>query len=131
MEVQAGNKTAPLYAQPGLWALIDGLAKRDWPLFVRGDSHWGAENAMLGAEQRDLGYLFKLKQSANVKKLIGKIFPKEEWVEAGQQWQGREDMLRLSGWSKARRVVVLRRPLKSKSAAEETERGRKVQTKSD
>ena len=32
---------------------------------------------MLGAEQRDLGYLFKLKQSANVKKLIGKIFPKE------------------------------------------------------
>ena len=39
-------------------------------------------------------------------------------MEAGQQWQGREDVLRLSGWSKARRVVVLRRPLKSKPAAE-------------
>jgi hypothetical protein len=125
MEVQAGNKTAPLYAQPGLWALIDGLAAQDRPLFLRGDSHWGAENAMLGAEQRDLGYLFKLKQSANVKKLIRQIFPKEEWVEAGQQWQGREDMLRLSGWSKARRVVVLRRPLKSKAAAEEETGGRK------
>ena len=56
---------------------------------------------MAGAEERELRYLFKLKQSANVKKLIGQIFQQEEWVEAGQQWQGREDVLRLSGWSKA------------------------------
>jgi hypothetical protein len=118
MEVQAGNQTAPLYAQPELWTFLDGLSERDRPVFLRGDSHWGAEKAMLGAEERNLGYLFKLKQSANVKKLIGQIFRKEEWAEAGQQWQGREDMLRLSGWSKARRVVVLRRPLKSKPEAE-------------
>ena len=118
MEVQAGNRTAPLYAQPELWAFVDGLAERDRPIFMRGDSHWGAEKAMLGAEERALGYLFKLKQSANVKKLIGQIFRKEEWVEAGQQWQGREDVLRLSGWTKERRVVVLRRPLKSKPEAE-------------
>ena len=118
MEVQAGNQTAPLYAQPELWAFLDGLPERDRPVFLRGDSHWGAEKAMLGAEERNLGYLFKLKQSANVKKLIGKIFGKEEWVEAGQQWQGRQDMLQLSGWSKARRVVVLRRPLKSQPEAE-------------
>src|SRR6266700_1030795 len=118
MEVQAGNQTAPLYAQPELWAFLDGLAEQDRPVFLRGDSHWGAEKAMLGAEERNLGYLFKLKQSANVKKLIGKIFGKEEWVEAGQQWQGRQDMLQLSGWSKARRVVVLRRPWKSPPEAE-------------
>jgi len=117
MEVQAGNQTAPLYAQPELWAFLDGLPERDQPVFLRGDSHWGAEKAMLGAEERNLGYLFKLKQSANVKKLIGQIFRREEWVEAGQQWQGREDVLRLSGWSKARRVVVLRRPLKSQPEA--------------
>ena len=73
---------------------------------------------MVGAEERGIGYLFKLKQSANVKKLIGQIFREEEWVEAGQQWQGREDVLRLSGWTKARRVVVLRRPLRSKPAVE-------------
>jgi hypothetical protein len=52
-----------------------------------------------GAEERKLGYLFKLKQSGKVKKLIGQIFGKEEWVEAGQGWQGREDVLRLSGWT--------------------------------
>ncbi len=118
MEVQAGNQTAPLYAQAELWAFLDGLPERDRPVFLRGDSHWGAEKAMVGAEERGLGYLFKLKQSANVKKLIGQIFRKEEWLEAGQQWQGREDVLRLSGWSKERRVVVLRRPLKSQPAAE-------------
>jgi len=71
---------------------------------------------MVGAEERQLRYLFKLKQSPNVKKLIGQIFPQEGWVEAGQNWQGKEDELRLSGWTKARRVVVLRRPLPSKPA---------------
>ncbi len=60
-----------------------------------------------------------------MKKLIGQIFRKEDWVEAGQQWQGREDVLRLSGWSKARRVVVLRRPLKSKPAREVETVGKK------
>ena len=70
---------------------------------------------MVGAEERNIHYLFKLKQSANVKKLIGQIFSKQEWEEAGQGWQGREDVLRLSGWSKQRRVVVLRRPLRSKA----------------
>jgi hypothetical protein len=125
MEVQAGNQTAPLFAQPELWAFVDGLAERDRPLLLRGDSHWGAEKAMLGAEERNLGYLFKLKQSANVKKLIGQIFRKEEWVEAGQQWQGREDVLRLSGWTQERRVIVLRRPLKNKPAVEAETVGKK------
>src|SRR6266576_773232 len=125
MEVQAGNQTAPLYAQPELWAFLDGLPERNLPVFLRGDSHWGTEKAMVGAEERKLGYVFKLKQSANVKKLIGQIFRKEEWVEAGQQWQGREDVLRLSGWSRERRVVVLRRPLKSQPAAEAETVGKK------
>lgn len=118
MEVQAGNQTAPSFAQPELWAFLDGLAVRRRPVLLRGDCHWGTEKAMVGAEERELGYLFKLKQSAKVKKLIGQIFQQDGWGEAGQQWQGREDQLRLSGWSKARRVVVLRRPVRSKPAAE-------------
>ena len=131
MEVQAGNQTAPSYAQPELWAFLDGLGERERPIFLRGDSHWGAEKAMVGAEERGLGYLFKLKQSGHVKKLIRQIFRQEEWVEAGQQWMGREEVLRLSGWSQQRRVVVLRRPLKSKPAGEaETVGHAEVQTKS-
>src|SRR5216683_3195797 len=45
MEVQAGNQTAPSYAQPGLWAFLDELEERQRPIFLRGDSHWGAEKA--------------------------------------------------------------------------------------
>src|SRR5450759_5165688 len=125
MEVQAGNQTAPSFAQPELWAFLDGLPERDRPVFLRGDSHGGSEKAMVGAEERKLRYLFKLKQSANVKKLIGQIFTKEEWVEAGQQWQGREEGLRLSGWSKERRGVGRRRPVRSQPAAEAETVGQK------
>ena len=122
MEVQAGNQTAPSFAQPGLWAFLDELTEKNRPIFLRGDCHWGAENAMAGAEQRNIQYLFKLKQSANVKKLIGQIFDKEDWVEAGQGWKGRIDKLRLSGWSQTRRVVVLRRPLPTQRAAEASDK---------
>jgi len=31
--------------------------------FCRGDSHWGAEKAMIGAEERKIGFLFTLKQA--------------------------------------------------------------------
>jgi hypothetical protein len=118
MEVQAGNQTAPSFAQPELWAFLDGLSEKERPIFLRGDCHWGTEKTLVGAEQRELGYLFKLKQSANVKKLIGQIFHQQDWVDAGQQWQGRVDVLRLTGWSKERRVAVLRRPLRNIPAAE-------------
>lgn len=112
VEVQAGNQTASSFAQPELWALLDGLEERSRPAFVRGDCAWGTERAMEGAEQRQLPYLFKLKQTAKVKKLIGKLLGKDQWEEAGQQWQGLDSELRLIGWSKTRRVVVLRRPLR-------------------
>ena len=46
-------------------------------------------------------------------------------MEAGQQWHGREDVLRLSGWSRGRRVVVLQQPLRSKPAAEAQAVGKK------
>ena len=37
VEVQAGNQTDPYFAQPELWAFLDGLSERDRPLFIRGD----------------------------------------------------------------------------------------------
>lgn len=112
VEVQAGNQTASWFAQPELWALLDGWEKTSRPTFLRGDCQWGTERALEGAAQRQVPYLFKLKQSVKVKKLIEQLFARDQWLEAGQQWQGLEAELRLSGWSKARRVVVLRRPLR-------------------
>src|SRR5882724_4423047 len=78
VEVQAGNQTAASFAQPELWWLLDGMAQTSHPRFLRGDCNWGSERAMEGAEQRGIAYLFKLKQSVNVKKLIDKLFGNEQ-----------------------------------------------------
>jgi hypothetical protein len=66
---------------------------------------------MREAEAREQAYLTKLPLTKNVKSLIKKLFRSGDWEEAGQGWQGQEDTLKLSGWSRARRVVVLRRKL--------------------
>lgn len=124
VEVQAGNQTATSYAQPGLWALLDGLNEKSRPVFLRGDCNWGTDRAMEGAEERKIEYVFKLKQSAKVKKLIARLFQDNRWVDAGQGWQGLEEQLQLMGWTKKRRVVILRRPLRQSQAVEgETEKG--------
>ena len=112
VEVAAGNEHASKHAAPGLWALLDRIPRDCWPAFLRGDSGFGTEAVMREAEQRGLPYLFKLRLTANVKKLIKKTFSKDDWTNAGQGWQGREDTLRLEGWSRQRQVVILRRRLK-------------------
>ena len=66
-------------------------------------------------EKRDRRYLLRLRKTANVKRLIERLFNRQDWTqasEASQGWQAIEDHLRLSGWSKERRVVVLRRRIK-------------------
>ena len=81
---------------------------------------------MEAAEQRQIPFLFKLKQSANVRRLAEKLLGRDGWAEAGQGWQGMDAELRLSGWSKTRRVVVLRRPLPERTAekAQKAARGK-------
>ena len=52
---------------------------------------------------------------ASLERLIERLFRREDWThatEASQGWQAIKDELRLSGWSKARRMVVLRRRIK-------------------
>ncbi len=109
VEVQAGNQTASSYAQPELWKFIDSLPAAARPAFVRGDCGWGTEKMMVEAEGQKLAYLFKLKQSSKVKRLIQQAFSRQDWVEAGQGWKGIEAELALTGWTRQRRVIVLRR----------------------
>ncbi len=111
-EVQAGNKTASMYTQPGLWAYLDKLPKSQRPAFMRGDCAFGNEQMLCKAEIREIKYLFKLKQTSNVKRLIYRAFERGEWTDGGKGWEGTEDQLTLTGWSQSRRVIVLRRKLK-------------------
>jgi Transposase DDE domain group 1 len=111
-DVQPGNQASAMHAQPGLWSYIDELPKKSLPQFIRGDCAWGNQRAMQESEKRKINYLFKLKQSPNVKKLIHRAFARIDWVDAGQGWEGLDEQMELCGWSKKRRVVVLRRTIK-------------------
>jgi Transposase DDE domain group 1 len=111
VEVLPGNKSAPAHSMPGIWAWLDQLPKANRPALMRGDIAYGSESVMRAAEVRDVPYLTKLRLTKNVKALIQKLFRTHDWVDAGQGWEGAEDTLTLSGWCRARRVVVLRRKL--------------------
>jgi hypothetical protein len=112
VEVQPGNQTAGKYGRRGLFELIESLPAGARPAFIRGDISYGAEGTMKEAEKRDIKYLFKLRQTRNVKRLIKGLFRDGRWIDAGHGFQGAESSLRLSGWSCHRRVIVLRRELK-------------------
>ena len=112
VEVQAGNQTASLYAQPGLWTWLDRRPREQWPKLVRGDIGWGTEAMMVECEKRGLRYLFKIRQTTKVPRHIAGLFGRDDWVAAGGGWQGLSSELQLSGWSRKRRVVVLRRPVR-------------------
>jgi len=112
VEVQAGNRTAAKYTSPGLFSFLDALPRALWPAFARGDCAFGNEGVMVDCEKRALDYLFKLRQTKKVRALIAGLFERADWCDAGQGWQGVASSLRLMGWSRERRVIVLRREVK-------------------
>lgn len=99
------------------------LPKAQRPTVQRGDIASGSESSesvLREAEARDQPYLTKLRLTKHVKALIKTLFRANHWEEAGCGWDGGTDRLMLSGWSRARRVVVLRRPLTGEMLMTET-----------
>jgi hypothetical protein len=111
VEVHAGNEHMSKHTGPGLWAMLDRIGRNHWPVLLRGDSGFGNEPVMVEAERRGLPYLFKLRLTANVKKAINRAMSDRDWRDAGHGWQGKKKAIRLIGWSRQRRIVMLRRRL--------------------
>lgn len=111
VEVQPGRQHHSNHAAPGLWALLARLGRERWPALLRGDIAWASEAHMSRAEQEGLPYLFKLRTTRNVKRLLERAMAEGGWAAAGQGFEGKDAVLRLAGWSRARRVVLLRRRL--------------------
>ena len=109
--VEPGARHTSKHARPHLWDLVGRLEPALWPQLVRGDKDWGNEPNMARCEQEGVDYLFKLRLSKGVRRVVDKAMGRADWVDAGQGWWGREAGLRLSGWSRQRRVVVVRRKL--------------------
>ena len=111
VEVASGKEHTAKHAAPGLWALLDRLGPARRPWLLRGDADWSSEAVMRQAEGRDQPYLFKLRLRPGVKQVLERAMRETDWQNAGAGWQGKWGEVRLQGWSRQRRVVLLRRRL--------------------
>jgi hypothetical protein len=109
VEVLGGKDHAGRHALPGLWTLLDALPRTHWPAMLRGDCGYGNEVLLGEAEARGLPCLFKLRYTAKVKTLVLQLQRAgAAWQETGDGWEVMESSLKLSGWSRERRVVLVR-----------------------
>ncbi|MDZ7811605.1 MAG: transposase [Ideonella sp.] len=108
-QLDSGNRHSPVHARPGLLALLEDMPAAQRPQLVRGDCAFGSEGEMSALEAIGQPYLFKLRQSAGVKTLIKRQWTRRDWAGVGQGWEACEDVLRLTGWTQSRRVIVMRR----------------------
>jgi hypothetical protein len=110
--VSPGKQHSAAHARPGLSDVLDSLGKAQLPALVRGDCGFGNEPFIAELERRGQSYLFKLRQTSGVKKMLMRQFARKDWTTPGrsdQGWSAVEDTLKLVGWDKSRRVVILRR----------------------
>jgi hypothetical protein len=123
-EVQSGKAHAAKHSLPGLRRVLQRLSPAQRPRLVRGDCALGNEPVMAELEVLEQPYLFKLRQTAGAKKMIERQWSRADWCALGPGWEAVEDRLKLMGWSRARRVVVLRRAAKGDLLAANKSRAR-------
>lgn len=114
VEVRPGREHAAGYGLDGLWAQLERLPREKWPHLIRGDCHYGQEACLVEAERRQVGYLFKVRRTTRARALLDQLELAHavRWQPAGQGWEATEAQLALSGWTRRRRVIVLRRRLR-------------------
>ena len=115
VEVRPGNEHGVNYGLDGLFAWLDARPRSQWPQFVRGDCGYGQESVLARCEERNLGYLFKLRRTKNARALLARLESAAEaaWQPIGQGWEAAEGELKLDGWTRRRRVIALRRRLET------------------
>ena len=109
VDVQPGKEHAAAHGMEGLWRMLESLPRDRWPTFVRGDCGYGNENIMAQLEERELPYLLKLRHTPKVKALVRDVLAQSQgWVDCGEGWEAAEARIKLGGWRKERRVVIVR-----------------------
>ena len=111
VQVRPGNETSGSYGLGALLTWLKGLGVNQLPEFVRGDIGYGTQTWMVQLELIGIAFLFKLKQTKGVKELIAMCERQGEWSTSVDGWSYCEADLKLSGWTRSRRVVVYRRAL--------------------
>jgi hypothetical protein len=118
VQLSSGKQHTSGHAKAALGRLLDELGDRR-PALVRGDSGYGNEGILLTLEERKQPYLLRLRQTKNVQRLVAQQFARSEWSRPDSQGcQMVEAQLQLHGWSKKRRVVVVRQRIRGGIARE-------------
>jgi hypothetical protein len=86
--VSPGKQHSAAHARPGLSDILDSLSKEQLPSLVRGDCGFGNEPLIDELEKRNQLYLFKLRQTSGVKKLLMRQFARKDWTTPGPSDQG-------------------------------------------
>jgi hypothetical protein len=123
-EVQNGKAHAARHSLPRLIVLLKSLPAAERPRLVRGDIAFGVDPVMRELEQMAQAYLFKLKQTTGVKRLIERLRRHSDWQDMGDGYHVAETRLQLSGWDHERRVVVVRRAVRQSLAVEAKKAGK-------
>ena len=118
VEVQGGKAHAAKHSLPRLCRLLERLAPEERPALVRGDNAFGNEGVM--AEMEAIGQALPVQAAPDRRGQAPDRTAMERGRLAGRGpgLRRRGSQLRLSGWSRARRVVVLRRRVKDSLVAE-------------
>ena len=112
VQVSPGNQHSSVHAKAGLCHLLDELSEQR-PALVRGDCGYGNEGILRECEQRRQRYLFRLRHTKNVQRLVARQFTRSDWSQMDAQGcQAVEARLQLSGWSHERRVVIVRKRIR-------------------
>ena len=99
-----------------MWALLERIGRDRWPRLLRADKGFASDALMSRCEAEGLRYLMRLRLTKNVQRAIERLGSRGDWSDAGQGWQGIETTLKLTGWTRARRIILLRRPLQDDAA---------------
>ena len=130
VQVSSGKQHTSVHAKAALGRLLDELGtgpEGRRPALVRGDSGYGNEGILLELESRGQAYLLRLRQTANVQRLVAQQFARQDWSRPDNQGcQMVEDVLQLQGWSKTRRVVIVRQRIKGGIARERRVDGKQL-----
>lgn len=109
VEVRPGKEHAASHGRANLWRLWGSLPRECRPRLVCGDASYGQEALMSECEERSQGYLFRQRQTQRVKQLVRALEQQGGWCATLRGWEALEGGLQLSGWTRRRRVVVMRR----------------------
>jgi len=126
VQVSSGKQHSSGHAKTALARLLDELGDKR-PALVRGDTGYGNEGILVELEKRDQPYLLRLRQTANVQRLVAQQLLRQDWSRADNHGcQMVEDWLQLQGWTKKRRVVIVRQRIKGGIARERQVSGQQL-----